>query len=150
MGHIKSFNVAVMLGSCSREVIGSNLGWDIVYFDWSVSWFCLLPSGKYRDSPSNRPRPYPLQFIVHISYKIIFHYLSQFFLQIFNAVMLQTHTRKVLDSNIGRKTGHPGWNLPWLFCSVSLGRPVQCLDYTTSESSHILSSSSVILTSDAV
>jgi hypothetical protein len=82
MGHTKPVNVAVMLWACSREVIGSNLAWDIVYFDWSVSWFCLFPSGKYRDSPSNRPRSHPFQFIVHVSYKTIFRCLSQFFTNI--------------------------------------------------------------------
>jgi hypothetical protein len=76
MGHTKPVNVAVMLWTCSHEVIGSNLGWDIVYSDWSVSWFRLFLIGKYRDSPSNRARPHPfsISFPVHLFmyHKILF------------------------------------------------------------------------------
>jgi hypothetical protein len=39
---------------CVREILNSNPDWDIDLF-WRVSWFHLLPSGKFRDSGSIRP-----------------------------------------------------------------------------------------------
>jgi hypothetical protein len=51
--------VVVMLQICIRELLGSNLGWD-------VNYLTVVPAGELRDSPSICPQPFPsrsFQFI---------------------------------------------------------------------------------------
>jgi hypothetical protein len=49
-------DIAVTLLALVREVLGLNLGWDIL--TWFL-WFYSVPPDKFRDSTSIRPRPLP-------------------------------------------------------------------------------------------
>jgi hypothetical protein len=63
-----------------REVLGSNRGWDTRHPDWDSSWFSPVPLGKFRESPSIRPRlflPNPFQFINYPDiWSTVIHYLT--------------------------------------------------------------------------
>jgi hypothetical protein len=51
--------VVVMLQTCIRELLGSNLGWDLNYLT-------VVPAGELQDSPSICPQQFPFQiFSVH-------------------------------------------------------------------------------------
>jgi hypothetical protein len=52
-----------------REVLGSNLGPDIGYTDWGVSWVSSVPPAEFEDRTfklgHDRFYPNPYQFIIH-------------------------------------------------------------------------------------
>jgi hypothetical protein len=65
-------SVAISLQTCIREILGSNLGRDTGYPEWSVSCFPSFPSYKCQISTSNRPRPLHFtSFQIHSLFALI-------------------------------------------------------------------------------
>jgi hypothetical protein len=71
---LRKFTQAVMLLTCIKKILGSNLEPDTDYPDLCLSWFTSVLPGKCSESASNEANhffPHPFQFIIHQS----FHHL---------------------------------------------------------------------------
>jgi hypothetical protein len=65
----ETVGVSVTLCTRIRELLGSNLGQDNSYLDWSFPWLSTNPPGKRWDGTSFAPRSLPPKSsIIHPSY----------------------------------------------------------------------------------